>query len=91
MLGLAITGLGVAAFVIAAARKRPGPQLTPSHLVVGLGGEPVTLTWERLERIGADPALVHPALRYHLEHADARPELGTGVVVRRLAAGELVT
>jgi hypothetical protein len=138
---------------LVAARKRLGLQLTPSHLVVGLGGEPVTLTWEQLARIGAtsvrygvgvvprpvqnwltlvthepvdvaarlsgrrsaapgrlaatapanvaaaipadrlgtDPALVHHALWYYLEHADARPELGTGVAVRRLAAGDVVT
>jgi hypothetical protein len=183
VLGLAITGLGVAAFVIAAvrgdwsalagfvvllvvgsvlllggvaglvaSRKRLGLQLTPSHLVVGLGGEPVVLTWEQLarigatsvrygvgvvprpvqnwltvvahepvdavarlngrrsaalgrlaaaapanvaaaipaERLGADPALVYHALRYYLEHAGARPELGTGAAGRRLAAGDVM-
>lgn len=135
-----------------ASRKRLGLDLTPSHVVIGLGGEPVVLTWEQIarigstsirygvgavlrpvqnwltvetrervgvaarlsgrrsaalgrlaatasanvaaaipaERLGADPALVHHALRYYLEHADARPELGTGAAIRRLAAGEVV-
>ncbi|SED84362.1 hypothetical protein [Jiangella alba] len=147
-----------------ASRRRLGLDLTPSHLVVGLGGDPVELTWEQVDRIGttsirygfglapvqnwltvvtrepvhvatgppgrragsagrrvgpsgrraaalgrltatapantaaaipaqrlgADPVLVYHALRYYLEHADARPELGTGAALRRLAAGELV-
>lgn len=181
VMGLAFTGLGVAAFVIAArrdewsallgfvvllvigsvlllggivglvaSRQRLGLDLTPSHVVVGLGGDPVVLAWEQVarigttsvryglgvapvqnwltvvtrepvdvaaqpsgrrsaalgrlaatvspnvaaalpaERLGADPVLVWHALRYYLEHADARPELGTGVAVRRLAGGDVV-
>ncbi len=135
-----------------ASRKRLGLDLTPSQVVIGLGGEPAVLTWEQIERIGstsirygagvvprpvqnwltvetrervgvaarlsgrrsaalgrlaatasanvaaaipaerlgADPVLVHHALRYYFEHADARPELGTGAAIRRLAAGEVV-
>lgn len=179
--GLAFTGLGVAAFVIAAgrgqwsallgfvtllvigsvllvggiaglvaSRKRLGLDLTPSHVVVGLGGDPVVLTWEQLarigtasarygwgvarvqnwlmvvarepfdaaarpsgrrsaalgrlaaraapnvaaaipaDRLGTDPVLAYHALRYYLENPGARPELGTGAAVRRLAAGEVV-
>ncbi|WP_157987569.1 hypothetical protein [Jiangella endophytica] len=135
-----------------ASRRRLGLDLTPSHLVVGLGGEPVELTWEQVERIGttsirygiglaprpvqnwltvvtrepvnvaarisgrrtaalgrltatapantaaaipaerlgADPVLAYHALRYYQENADARPELGTGAAVRRIAAGAVV-
>ncbi|WP_053202963.1 hypothetical protein [Jiangella muralis] len=140
-----------------ASRRRLGLDLTPSHLVVGLGGDPVELTWDQIDRIGstsirygfglapvqnwltvvthepvnlaaapsgrriaasgrrtaalgrltatapantaaaipaarlgADPVLVDHTLRYYLEHADARPELGTGAALRRLAAGEVV-
>lgn len=131
-----------------ASRRRLGLDLTPSHLVVGLGGDPVELTWEQIDRIGttsirygfglapvqnwltvvtrepvaagpssrriaalgrmtstapahtaaaipaqrlgADPVLVYHTLRYYLEHADARPELGMGAALRRLAAGEVV-
>lgn len=137
---------------LVASRKRLGLDLTPSHLVVGLGGEPVVLTWDQVarigtssvryglgvvprpvqnwltvvthepvdlagrlsgrrsaalgrlaatssadvaaaipaDRLGADPVLVYHALRYYLGNTDARPELGTGAAVRRLAAGEVV-
>ncbi|TDC49331.1 hypothetical protein E1212_18590 [Jiangella ureilytica] len=57
-------------------RRRLGLDLTPSHLVVGLGGDPVVLTWEQVARIGTS------SVRYGLGAA-ARPVQNWLTVVTR--------